>query len=281
MLPAIQRGGCSGFMDKKAECIAFANYKGGTGKTTSCLAIAGYLAKNGYKTLVVDLDPQANATSGLGIDLMMLKLTMYDVLLGFCDGYDVAPITAIVLETGFENLHLAPSEFDLGVAEVMLHQTENRFLILEAALNETRKCYDFILLDLPSNSGLLTLNGLCAADRLFVPLDPSIYSLEALDNLKATFRDIRRMGGLSIERISAILNRYVRSGLFRRRSPSQELEARLRDMFDEVYVIPEGSEVYGSQRSGTPMSHYAPKSSMGRAYKEIAKNIILQTINES
>lgn len=266
-------------MNKRAECIAFGNYKGGTGKTTSCISIAGWLAKNRKKVLVVDLDPQANATSGLGIDLMSLKYTMYNVLLGFCEGYDVVPITAVVLETGVENLHVAPSEFDLGVAEVMLHQTKNKPLILNAALNETRRFYDFILLDLPSNSGLLTLNGLCAANRLFVPLDPSIYSLEALDNLKATFRDIRRMGGLSIERISAILNRYVRPGLFRRRNPSQELDARLKDMFDEVYAIPEGKEAYGSQKSGVPISHYAPKSRMGRAYKEIAEDIILQTIN--
>jgi chromosome partitioning protein len=262
-------------MEKRAECLAFANYKGGTGKTTSCLSIAGFLAKSGEKTLVVDFDPQANATSGLGIDLMSLKRTMYDVLLGFCKGFYGVPVTDIILDTGIENLHVAPSEFDLGVAEVMLHQTGNKTRILDTILNEIRPFYDFILIDLPSNSGLLTLNGLCATDRLFVPLDPSIYSLEALDNLKATFRDIRRMAGHSIEQISAILIRYVKPGIFRRRSPSQEMEAKLKDMFDEVYVIPEGSEVYRSQKEGIPISHYAPKSSFGKSYEEAAKSIIL------
>lgn len=263
-------------MDKRTECIAFANYKGGTGKTTSCLSIAGYLAKKGFKTLVVDLDPQANATSGLGIEHMSLKLTMHDVLSGFREGNKPVSVSSIILETGVENLHLAPSEFDLAAAEVVLHQTENKLLILDTALNQIKQFYDFVLLDLPSNSGLLTLNGLCAANRLFVPLDPSIYSLEAMDNIKTTFREIRRSGRLSIKRISAIMNRFVSSGLFRRRTPSQELVARLKDMFDEVYVIPEGDVAYGSQKIGMPISHYAPKSGMGRAYEKIAKSIISQ-----
>lgn len=268
-------------MANRAECIAFANYKGGTGKTTSCLGVAGYLAKSGHKTLVVDLDPQANTTSGLGIDPLSLKRTTYDLLLGFCKGYDPVPFTDIILETGIENLHVAPSEFDLGVAEVLLQQAENRPFILHAALDGIRPHYDFILLDLPSNAGLLTLNGLCAAGRLFVPLDPSVYSLEALDNLKDSFRDIKRMADLSIESISAILNRYAKPGLFGRRGPSQEVEARLKDMFDEVYIVPEGIEAYGSQKKGVPISHHAPGSSMGRAYEDIAKGIILKTTNGS
>ena len=101
----------------KAQCIAFANHKGGTGKTTSCLSIAGYLAKSGSKVLVVDFDPQANATSGLGIDKSSLRHSMYDAVLDQCDGREGVAISHVIVETDIINLHLAPSEFDLAVAE--------------------------------------------------------------------------------------------------------------------------------------------------------------------
>ena len=113
-------------MPTAAECIVFANHKGGMGKTTSCLSIAGYLAKSGSKVLVVDFDPQANATSGLGIDMMSLKYSMYDAVLDQCDGYEGVPVTRVILETGMENLHVAPSEFDLGVAQVLMQRTKDR-----------------------------------------------------------------------------------------------------------------------------------------------------------
>src|SRR5436309_949103 len=99
----------AGKMSGRAQCIAFANHKGGTGKTTSCLSIAGYLAKSGSKVLVVDFDPQANATSGLGIDKKTLHYSMYDAVLDQCDGHKGVPITHVIVETDVKNLHLAPS----------------------------------------------------------------------------------------------------------------------------------------------------------------------------
>jgi chromosome partitioning protein len=108
-------------MQNKAECIVFTNPKGGSGKTTSCLSIGGYLARSGSKVLVVDFDPQANATSGLGIDRITLQHSIYDAVLNHCDGYKGVPITQVILwETGVENLHIAPSELDLGVVEVLM-----------------------------------------------------------------------------------------------------------------------------------------------------------------
>lgn len=106
-------------MPKKAKCIAFTNHKGGTGKTTSCVSIAGFLAKIGHKTLVVDFDPQANATSALGIDATSLERSIYDAVLKEC-GQEGAPVQEVILDTGIENLHLAPAEFDLSAAEVLL-----------------------------------------------------------------------------------------------------------------------------------------------------------------
>ena len=105
-------------MPRSAECIAFANHKGGSGKTTSCLSIAGYLAKSGSKVLVVDFDPQANATSGLRIDMMTLKYSMYDAVLDQCDGYVGMPITQVMLETGVENLYVAPFSKDGVIGEI-------------------------------------------------------------------------------------------------------------------------------------------------------------------
>src|SRR5437763_10644950 len=99
---------------RRAQCIAFANHKGGTGKTTSCLSIAGYLAKGGSRVLVVDCDPQGNATSGLGIDKKSLRTSMYDAFLEHCDGHEGVPLTRVIVETDVPNLHVAPAEFDLA-----------------------------------------------------------------------------------------------------------------------------------------------------------------------
>ena len=113
-------------MAEQAQCIALANQKGGTGKTTSCLGIAGWLAKEGNRVLVVDFDPQANATSRLGIDTMALRHSVYDAVLNQCDGYRGVPITRVILETEFDYLHLAPAELDLAVAEAVIQRTRRR-----------------------------------------------------------------------------------------------------------------------------------------------------------
>jgi len=271
-------------MSKIAECIVFANHKGGTGKTTSCLSIAGFLAKSGSKVLVVDFDPQANATAGLGIDVIPLRYSMYDAILDQCDGYEGVLITQVILETDMGNLHVAPSELDLAVAEVLMQHNKKRAGILNRILEEVRPLYDYILIDLPPSSGLLTINGLCASDQVVIPLDPSIFSLETLENLQASFRDIRRMTRHSIKQITVVLIRYVKPNLFSRRfrkpNPSQEVEARLREMFDTVFVIPDSVEIYETQRQGVPISHYAPKSKVGRAYAGITKSISTNTENK-
>ena len=268
-------------MGKAAECIAFTNPKGGTGKTTSCLSVAGYLARSGSKVLVVDFDPQANATSGLGIDRMTLQRSIYDAVLNHCDGYKGVPITQVILETDVENLHIAPSELDLGVAEILMQRTRNRANILNRTLEEAGPLYEYILIDLPPSSGLLMINGLCAANQVIVPLDASVYSLEALDDLKISFNDIKRINGHSINQITAVLIRYAKpdvfSRMFHKRNPSQEVEERLREMFETVFVVPDSMEIYETQRQGVPISHYAPRSRVGRAYAEITKSISTNT----
>lgn len=264
-------------MSQKAECVVFANQKGGTGKTTSCLSIAGYLAKSGSKVLVVDFDPQASATSGLGISVMSLQRSIYDAVLERCKGYEGIPVTQVILETGVENLHIAPSELDLAVAEVLMQKTRSRISILNQILEEVRPLYDYILIDLPPSPGLLTINGLCASDQVVVPLEPSIFSLEALNNLKISFDDIKRMAGHTLNQITAVLVRYINpdlfSRVFRKHNPSQEVEARLREMFHTVFIVPDSVEIYQAQQEGIPISHYAPRSRVGKAYEKIANSI--------
>jgi chromosome partitioning protein len=264
-------------MLNKPECIAFANPKGGSGKTTSCLSIAGYLAKSGNKVLVVDFDPQASATSGLGIDSTSLHHSVYDAILTQCGGYEGLPISQVVLKTNIKNLHLAPSEPDLAAAEILMQRTKKRTSILKRILGDVITQYDYILIDLPPGLGLLMINGLCAASQVIVPLDASIYSLEALDNLKTLFSDIKRINGRTFNQITAILIRYVKpdiiSRLVRRSNPSQEVEIKLREMFGTLYVIPDSKDIYESQRQGVPLSHLSTGGQAGKAYAEIARNI--------
>lgn len=228
--------------------------------------------------LVVDFDPQANATSGIGIDRMTLRHTMYDAVLNQIKGYEGVPISQVILETEVQNLHIAPSELDLGVAEVLMQRTRKKTRVLSRVLDEVRSLYDYILVDLPPSSGLLTINSLVAADHVIVPLDASIFALEALDNLKTSFNDVRRMTGHTIDKITVILIRYVEPDLFsrilRKQNPSQEVEARLKEKFQTVFVVPESQELYRAQKKGVPISHYAPDSRSGKAYEKIVQSII-------
>ena len=258
----------------RAQCIAFANYKGGTGKTTSCLSIAGYLVKGRNKVLVVDFNPQANATLGLGIDPMSIEYSVYDAILSQCDGYEGVHMTRVIQETKVENLHCAPSQLDLVAAEVVLLRNRHRTTVLARILEEVRLLYDYILIDLPPSSGLLTINGLCASDQVVIPFEPSLYSLEVLHNLKTTFCDIKQMTGHSLDRISCVLTRYVKpnvlSGMLGNHSASKEIEMRVKNIFPEVFLVPESVIIYEAQRESLPISHCAPRSRVGKAYAELA-----------
>lgn len=257
--------------------IAFANHKGGTGKTTSCINTGGYLAKKGSRVLVVDFDPQANATFFLGINNKSLKYSIYDAVLQKC-GYKGVPLTSVILNTGVENLHIAPSELNLSVGEMMMHRAKNRTGILDGILDEVRPLYDYILIDLPPSSGLLTINGLRAADMMVVPVEPGAVAVGSVESLRAILLEIERKTGHFVSRIIVALCRYVKPGLIsqllRRKNPSQEIEARMREMFPALYIIPESDKIYEAQKNRLPISHYAPDSDVGRAYEALAMSIV-------
>ncbi|MGK7900617.1 MAG: ParA family protein [Hormoscilla sp.] len=268
-------------MLKTAASIAFVNIKGGTGKTTTCINVAGYLAKSSSekKVLVVDFDPQANATSGLGIDGSSLEYSIYDALLDRCEGYSGVPITQIILETDVENLHLAPSELHLGTLPMVMQQVKDRVGLLRRILEPVLGFYDYILIDAPSDAGLFMLNSLRAADRLVVPLDSSIFSLEALENLKIYCADLEEMTGHPIGQFTIVLNRYSKSkhtsNKSSKSSPSEEVEATLKQMHEHIFTIPESLLIYRSQQEGIPLSHLAPTSKIAKDYQAIANHLAL------
>jgi len=167
------------------KIITICNQKGGVGKTTSAINIAAFLAVGGKKVMLVDLDPQANATSGIGINKHDIKKSTYHVLLEELDIQDV------LLPTAIPNLVLAPSNLDLTGAEVELVGSLGREYRLKRALEKIKTEFDFIIIDSPPSLGLLTINGLCAADSVIVPVQCEYYALEGLTQLNNTIRLVK------------------------------------------------------------------------------------------
>ncbi len=252
--------------------IAFAHHKGGTGKTTSCINISGFLALSAKKVLVIDLDPQANATSALGIDKNNLGESMYDVMVGAVEIEDA------VLETEIENIHLAPATIDLVGAESHLYRMNNRISTLKDRIESIRRYYDYIMIDTPPGPGLFIINGVVASDYTIVSLDPGVFALEGVETLNLIFDDINESSGVKINPRIAILTRCNKASLFSmitgKRDPVKEIKKGMERFFDSVYTVPYGVEVYESQLKGVPISHYKPKCEAGVAYKKIAEVVM-------
>ncbi|SCL75701.1 Sporulation initiation inhibitor protein soj [Methanoculleus chikugoensis] len=273
--------------------IAFAHHKGGTGKTTSCLNVAGYLQKDGKSVLVVDCDPQANATTGLGINPETLELSMYDVFMSIFEGFPDVAIADVIVPTT-SGIDLAPSTLDLVGVEPYLYGIEDRTGILREALAQVRDAYDFILIDTPPSMGQFVINGLVAADHTIVTLDSGTFALKGMEALSTIFGDIKQMLGEDVAADFAILTRWKGSGdpaagtgglaLFLKRifSPAsaaeeerererlKAFESEVKKSFKQVFAVPYSPAIYETQQKGLPISHYAPESDAGREYRAIA-----------
>jgi chromosome partitioning protein len=175
---------------ERITIITFAHHKGGTGKTTSCLNIAGYLVKAGKNVLVVDVDPQANATLGLGINPDSLMASMYDLFMGKCPGYQPVTITDIVQKTE-SGIDVAPSNLELVGAEPFLYTIEERAKMLAEILLPVKNRYDYILIDTPPSMGQFVINGLVASDHTVVTFDRGVFALQGLHTLMTIFSDIK------------------------------------------------------------------------------------------
>lgn len=255
-------------MPTGARRIAFAHHKGGTGKTTSCLNLAGCLQARGRRVLVVDMDPQAHATSGLGIDPATAGENLYSVL---AEG---RPLSQVVLETE-SGVHLAPSSLDLAGAEVLLQSRPDRLQALARALGDVASRYEFILLDSPPGSGLLMLNCLAVADLLAVPVDSGVFARESLKSLHLLLGDLREATGAG-PRLWRILVVANRRGLFESLgggASTNGLQREAGTIFGgavEVTRIPYSSAVVEAQRRGLPLHRVSPGSAANRAYERLA-----------
>lgn len=252
--------------------VTFAHHKGGTGKTTTCTSVAGFLALAGKRVLVVDMDPQANATAGLGIDLSTVKGSMVDVLTG-----GVA-LRDILLEVD-AGIHVAPATLDLIGAEPVLYARDgDRTGHLRRALADVAGYYDVVCIDTPPGAGVLMLNGLAAADEVVVALDPGVFALEELRTLDTLFADLHEHAGRRPRVETAVLSRAVRPGvadrLLGRTDPVGEVLPDLRARFRHVHIVPYDRAVFEAQRQGLPLSHVAPHAPASRALRAVAEGIL-------
>ena len=249
----------------KMKVIAIINQKGGVAKTTSTINLAAYLAKAGKKTLIIDLDPQGNASSGLGINRFDLSKCIYDGLI------DNEPVRNITLKTNVENLDIIPATIQLAGAEIEMVGMLTREYLLKNLIKEIRD-YDFVLIDCPPSLGLLTINALTAANQYLVPIQCEYYALEGLGQLLKTIDLIKKGLNPDLELAGALMTMY-NSTL----NLSSQVVAEVKAFFGaKVYetIIPRSVRLSEAPSYGEPISTYAPSSKGALAYEALAKEVI-------
>lgn len=249
-----------------AKIIAFVNQKGGVGKTTSAVNLAAAVAAKGYRVLLVDVDPQGNSTSGLGINKREIKQSSYDVII------NSAQIEKIMIKTEFSNLWLLPSSMNLAGAELELVDMAHREAKLKNQLALVKSMFDFIFLDCPPSLGLITLNGLCAADTVLVPIQCEYYALEGLSQLISTIRQVKRLYNPLIDMEGVLLTMF--DG---RLNLTHQVVDELKRFFPQkVYstVIPRNVKLSEAPSFGMPILYYDRKSKGSEAYNELADEFL-------
>ena len=248
------------------KIIAFANQKGGVGKTTSAVNIAASVGILGKSVLLIDLDPQGNTTSGVGINKKNLKSTSYELLI---DEIDAAQA---VVETEFKNLSVIPSNISLAGAEFDLYQLDNREYRLKKQLETVKDNYDYIFIDCPPSLGMITVNALAAADAVIIPMQCEYYALEGLSQLMITIRKIKQLYNPDLE-ICGILITMFNGRLILTMQVISELK---KYYSDKLFKTPVSRNVKLSEAPsfGKPV-YYHDKSSKGAVeYLEVAKELI-------
>ena len=248
--------------------IAIANQKGGVGKTTTAINLSACLAEAGQRVLTIDFDPQGNATTGLGLEKEQIEDTVYELLLGDCTLEDC------LMRDVQENLDVLPSDSNLAGAEIELLDVENKESVLNGYLETIRDQYDFIIIDCPPSLELLTVNALCAANSLIVPVQGEYFALEGLSDLMHTVRMVRRSLNPGLELEGVLLTMFDgRTNL-----ALQVAEEVKRYFPGKVYstVIPRNVRLSEAPSHGKPINYYDRNSRGAEAYSNLANEFLKQ-----
>ncbi|MBQ4128643.1 MAG: ParA family protein [Ruminococcus sp.] len=249
-----------------AKIIAVANQKGGVGKTTSAVNIAAALGFNKKKTLLIDVDPQGNATSGVGIDKRSVKFSTYDLLV------KNAKAEQVIIQTAFENLWVMPSGIDLAAAELEIMDMENRSYRMKQAIVSVKPQFDYIIIDCPPSLGLITTNALTAADTILVPIQCEYYALEGLSQLMNTVRRVKRQTNEHIELEGVLLTMY--DG---RLNLTQQVVSEVKRFFPKKVfstVIPRGVRLSEAPSFGMPVIYYDKACKGAHAYLDLVAEML-------
>lgn len=248
------------------KIIAVANQKGGVGKTTTTVNLAASLGTRRKKVLLIDIDLQGNATSGVGVNKREIRTSAYDLLIGEKRAEE------IILRTPYQNLHILPSNIQIAGAEIELVEVPDRVSVLKKGIVHLKELYDYILIDCPPSLGLITLNALTACDTVLIPMQCEYYALEGISQLMTTVRQVKKMYNPTIEVEGVLLTMF--DG---RLNLSAQVLAEVKKYFGEkVYktAIPRNVRLSEAPSFGQPVFYYDPGSTGTKAYQALAEEVI-------
>ena len=249
-----------------AHVIAIINQKGGVGKSTTAINLAAALGDLGKRVLVVDFDPQGNATSGFGVDKDQLENDVYEALM------NSVPLPDVVVSSPVEHVDIAPATIQLAGAEIELVSVMARESVLRYVLDPVRDQYDYVFIDCPPSLGLLTVNSLVAADSLLIPIQCEFYALEGLSKLLESMRMVKGRLNPTLEVFGVVMTMFDA-----RTTLSKQVVEEVRDYFgDKVFqsVIPRNVKLSEAPSHGLPVNLYAPSSKGALAYEALAKEVV-------